>query len=229
MLPTCTVFAFPCGNGSYLCLTILSNINVRMAVKDSKTEQHIRDTAKRIFLTEGRMMATTQDIADAAGVNRTLLHYYFRSREALFHIVFVEALTKLRQRIHSVIGSELPFRQKIENLVEVFYEELNESPYLETFIALQLNEDPEKYDELFTQLPGGKERMKNFFKEIQTQMDEQAIPTMKPVNFFMNLFALMAYPFVAKPIYLKMFSLNDGAYCKLLAERKSMIVSQLFR
>ncbi|MCW3111210.1 MAG: TetR family transcriptional regulator [Segetibacter sp.] len=199
-----------------------------MPVKDCKTEQLIKDTAKHIFLTEGKMLATTQDIADAAGVNRTLLHYYFRSRDVLFNMVFKEALTKLRQRLHEVLGSELPFKQKVENLVNVFYEELIESPYLETFIALHLNQEPEKYEELFTGLPGGKERMKNFLKEIQREMEKGNIAEMKPVNFFINLFALMAYPFVARPIYVKMFDLTDTGYSKLLIERKKSIISMLF-
>src|SRR3954468_2098724 len=105
-----------------------------MPVKDCTTEQLIKETAKRIFLKEGKMLATTQDIADAAGVNRTLLHYYFRSREVLFNLVFKEAVTKLRERIHEVLALALPLKQKIENLVNVFYEELTASPYLETFI-----------------------------------------------------------------------------------------------
>ncbi|MDB5191090.1 MAG: regulatory protein TetR, partial [Segetibacter sp.] len=191
-----------------------------MPVKDCKTEQHIKDTAKHIFLVEGRMLATTQDIADAAGVNRTLLHYYFRSRDALFDMVFKEALTKLRERIHQVIGSSVVFREKIENMVNVFYEELTESPYLETFIALQLNQDRTKYEELFTRLPGGKERVKNFLKEIQQEMEKGNIPEMKPINYFINLFALMAYPYVAKPIYINMFDLTDASFNKLLPERK---------
>lgn len=199
-----------------------------MPVKDCKTEQLIKDTAKRIFLTEGKMLATTQDIADAAGVNRTLLHYYFRSKELLFDMVFKESLTNLRERLHEVLGSELPFKQKIENLVTVFYEELTEAPYLETFIALHLNHDPEKYEELFTGLPGGKDRMKNFLKEIQREMEKGNITEMKPVNFFINLFSLMAYPFVARPIYLKMFDLTDTAYNKLLIERKKGIISTIF-
>ena len=197
-------------------------------MKDSKTEQLIKDTAKRIFLTEGKMFATTQDIADAAGVNRTLLHYYFRSRDVLFNRVFKDAVTKLRERIHEVLALELPFRQKIENLVAVFYDELIASPYLETFIALQLNQEPEKYEELFINLPGGKERMKKFLKEIQGEMEKGNIAAMKPVNFFINLFALMAYPFVARPIYLKMFEMSDGTYDKLLAERRKTIISMLF-
>jgi len=199
-----------------------------MAVKDSKTEQLIKDTAKRIFLTDGKMLATTQEIADAAGVNRTLLHYYFRSRDVLFDLVFKEAVTKLRQRIHEVLALDLPFRQKIESLVGVFYDELVELPYLETFIALQLNQDPGRFAEVFINLPGGKERMRKFLKEIQREMEEGNIMDMKPINFFINLFSLMAYPFVARPIYLKMFELSESTYDKLLADRRKMIISILF-
>jgi AcrR family transcriptional regulator len=197
--------------------------------KDSTTEQHLKDTARRVFLKEGRMLATTQDIADAAGVNRTLLHYYFRSRDHLFDIVFQEALTQLRERIHEVIGSKLVFREKIERLIEVFYEELTALPYLETFLALQLNQDPDRYKEMFVHLPGGKERIKCFLKEIQQEMEEGRIPEMKPINYFINLFSLMAYPYVARPIYKNMFSLSDTAYDKLLPERKDIILSLLFK
>ena len=197
--------------------------------KDVNTEQHLKDTARRIFLKEGKMLATTQEIADAAGVNRTLLHYYFRSRDALFDIVFQEALTQLRKRIHEVIGSKLVFRDKIESLIQVFYEELTELPYLETFIALQLNQEPHKYQELFIHLPGGKERIKNFLKEIQEEMEKGSIPEMKPINYFINLFSLMAYPYVARPIYKNLFGLSDTSYNKLLPERKDIIMSLLFK
>ncbi len=200
-----------------------------MPVKDCKTEEHIKEVARTVFLKEGKMLATTQDIADAAGVNRTLLHYYFRSRDVLFNIVFSEALTKLRERVHEVIGSSLPFREKVENLLGVFYEELTELPYLETFIVLQLNQEPEKYMATFIQLPGSKERYKNFLKEIQDEMDKGSIPIMKPLNYFINLLALMAYPFVARPIYKNLFELTDAAYNKLLPERKKIIMSLLFK
>ena len=197
--------------------------------KDSKTEQHLKDTARRLFLKEGKMLATTQEIADAAGMNRTLLHYYFRSRDQLFDTVFQEALMKLRVRFHEVIGSNVVFRDKIERLIEVFYEELTELPYLETFIALQLNQEPERYQEMFVHLPGGKERIKCFLKEIQQEMEKGTIPEMKPINYFINLFSLMAYPYVARPIYKNMFALSDAAYNKLLPERKEIILSLLFK
>jgi len=48
-----------------------------MPVIDCQTEKLILDTAMRVFFAEGRINATTQDIADTAGVNRTLINYYF--------------------------------------------------------------------------------------------------------------------------------------------------------
>jgi TetR/AcrR family transcriptional regulator len=59
--------------------------------KDAATEELIKETAKKIFFKEGKFNATTQEIADAAGVNRTLINYYFRSRNTLFDLVFKEA------------------------------------------------------------------------------------------------------------------------------------------
>jgi len=200
-----------------------------MSVKDSKTEQLIKDTAKRIFLTEGKMFATTQCIADAAGVNRTLLHYYFRSKDVLFNMVFKEALAKLRQRLHEALISEAPFTQKIENYIRVYFEELIESPYLEPFIILQLNQEPAKYGELFSPIEGGKERMDNFLNEIQHEMDKGTIQQMKPIHFFMNLFSLMAYPLIAKPIYLNMFNIKEDAFSTLFQERKQIIMSLIFK
>ncbi len=49
-----------------------------MAARDTGAEQKIKDTAKRLYFAEGRINATILDIADAAGVSRTLVNYYFR-------------------------------------------------------------------------------------------------------------------------------------------------------
>ncbi len=80
--------------------------------KDEATEELIKNTAKKLFFGEGKFNATTQEIADMAGVNRTLINYYFRSRDKLFEIVFSDAQDKEQQRTESIIFSELPFKAK---------------------------------------------------------------------------------------------------------------------
>jgi uncharacterized protein involved in exopolysaccharide biosynthesis len=86
--------------------------------KDEATEQLIKNTAKRLVFVEGKFNATTQEIADAAGVNRTLINYYFRSRDNLFDMVFKDAKSKERERTSSIIFSELPFKAKIAEFID---------------------------------------------------------------------------------------------------------------
>ena len=55
---------------------------------NSETEKKILTAAGEIFLEKGHAGARMQEIADRAGINKALLHYYFRSKDKLFHIVF---------------------------------------------------------------------------------------------------------------------------------------------
>ena len=56
--------------------------------KDLSTEEKILNAAKKVFLTKGMDGARMQDIADEAGINKALLHYYFRSKDKLFEQIF---------------------------------------------------------------------------------------------------------------------------------------------
>ena len=62
-----------------------------MSKKDLNTEQKILLAAKKIFVEKGLEGARMQEIANEAGINKALLHYYFRSKDKLFEGVFREA------------------------------------------------------------------------------------------------------------------------------------------
>jgi AcrR family transcriptional regulator len=109
-----------------------------MPVRDTGTEQLIKDTAKHVFFAEGRLHATTQDIANAAGVSRTSLHYYFRSKDVLLQKVFTEALSGLSSRLNTVMESEMPFKEKIKKMVDIVLTEAIAYPYQETFLITEM-------------------------------------------------------------------------------------------
>jgi TetR/AcrR family transcriptional regulator len=54
----------------------------------SETERQIFDAALRVFAREGRRGARMQAIADAADINKAMLHYYFRDKATLYEEVF---------------------------------------------------------------------------------------------------------------------------------------------
>jgi len=87
--------------------------------KKDQTQELIKDTAKNLFFVKGKFEATTQEIADEAGVNRTLINYYFRSRDNLIQIIFDEAQKVEKEKSEIIMNSDLPLKEKISQFKEV--------------------------------------------------------------------------------------------------------------
>ena len=194
-----------------------------MAQRDTGTEQLIKDTAKRIFFSEGKLHATTQDIADAAGVNRTLVNYYFRSRDILFEQVATEARAEMSAVLDSVFTAELAFKDKLEKLITVFMDQAMKFPYREMYVVTELNRTERTVPE------EKKTRLKAFLKEISAEMESGKIKKMDPRHFCMNLFALMAYPLITNCLNKSLYNINDAEYAKLMKERKRLIFEMIYQ
>lgn len=194
-----------------------------MSTRDTGTEQLIKDTAKHLFFAEGKLHATTQEIADAAGVNRTLVNYYFRSRDALFDQVFEDAQQELFALLDEVIDSSMPFKQKIKNMISVFIDVAMKYPYREVFIITEMN----RHD-VINSKKARAEKVHFLLKDIEIEMEQGHIQKMNPKHFCMNLFSMMAYPLVTAPLNKVLFSMNDAEYNALMEERKQLIFDTIF-
>ena len=194
-----------------------------MAQRDTGTEQHIKDTAKRIFFSEGKLHATTQDIADAAGVNRTLLNYYFRSRDILFEQVAQEARAEMSAVLDPVFTAQLPFKEKVQQLINVFMDQAMKFPYREMYVVTELNRSARAVPE------EKKTRIKAFLKEISAEMEAGKIRKMDPRHFCMNLFSLMAYPLITNCLNKSLYNIGDAEYLKLMKERKQLIFEMIYQ
>ena len=194
-----------------------------MAQRETGTEQLIKDTAKHIFFSEGRLHATTQDIADAAGVNRTLLNYYFRSRDILFEQVASEARAEMSAIIDSAFLAELPFKEKLEKLITVFLDQAMKFPYREMYVVSEFkrNEKPVPEDK--------KTKLNTFLLEISAEMEIGKIKKMDPRQFCMNLFALMAYPLITSCLNKSIYNITDAEYLKLMKDRKQLIFDMIYQ
>ncbi|MNK10898.1 DNA-binding transcriptional repressor AcrR [compost metagenome] len=197
-----------------------------MSVKapDQDTENLIKDTAKRVFFGEGRFNATTQEIADAAGVNRTLINYYFRSRDKLFQIVFDDAQQKEQELTEQVVFSDLPFKEKIARHLDSYFEQAKEYPYLEIYMVTQMNQGCAYKDiEKMTVL------LDKFYLEIALEMEKGSIERMRPEQFVLNFISLMAFPVSMRPLLQETLGFSKEHYDTLLEERKDIILNILFK
>lgn len=191
--------------------------------KDEATEELIKNTAKKLFFAEGKFNATTQEIADAAGVNRTLINYYFRSRDKLFDLVFNDAQEYEQKRTESIIFSELPFKNKIEEFIDESFIMAKEYPYMELYMVTQFNQGCYYKDQ------EGMDRMlKKFYEEFEVAMEQGLIMKMEPIQFIINMISLISFPVAMRPLFQKSMRLTNEDYERILSERKQIIIDTLF-
>lgn len=195
-----------------------------MSVKDIDTEKLIKETAKRVFFGEGRFNATTQEIADAAGVNRTLINYYFRSRNNLFDIVFQDAQLKEQERTEQIVFSDLPLKEKMSQHLDMFFEQAKKYPYLEIYMVTQMNQgcvykDQEKMGSM----------LDKFYLEISLEMEKGTIEKMRPEQFLLNFVSLTSFPISMRPLLQETMGYTQEQYDQILEERKDIILNMLFK
>jgi TetR/AcrR family transcriptional regulator len=110
---------------------------------DETTAGRIKLAARDIFLSKGYDGATMQAIADLAGVNKAQLHYYFRSKDALFLLIFGEGFRGFFQANMGMLGDPTKsVREKLELWIDAEAALLSGVPQLPLFVITEINRNP---------------------------------------------------------------------------------------
>ena len=92
--------------------------------KSSVTEEKIIKAAAEVFMEKGRDGARMQEIADIAGINKALLHYYFRSKEKLFSKVFYLEIPKIISNIFEAYEDTDDFKKFLESFISKYIDNI---------------------------------------------------------------------------------------------------------
>ncbi len=188
--------------------------------KDS-TEQKILDASHLVFLKKGLDGTRMQEIADTAGINKALLHYYFRSKQKLFEAIFRNIISEAFPNIRGLIFSDLPFEKKVEGFVEKYIDMLVKNPYLPAFILKEINRDP---DFLYTTLKNLGIKPAEILVVFEKEMETGRIRNMDSRHLITNIISLIIFPFAASPILnILFFEGNKKSYREFLVSRKKTV------
>ena len=189
--------------------------------KDISAEEKILTAAKRVFENKGMVGARMQEIADEAKINKSLLHYYYRSKQLLFEAVFKTAFSKLAPQINTILNSDLSICDKIKNFSNNYTTFMIKHPYLPNFILQELNRNPDFVKELISSktFPS----MKNFQNQIRDAVNEGKIRPIKAEQLFINILALNIFPFVGAPLIKGFINTTDKEYIAVLEQRKTEV------
>jgi AcrR family transcriptional regulator len=191
-----------------------------MNEKNLKTEEKIMQAAVEVFLKKGKAGARMQEIADLAGINKALLHYYFRSKDKLFLAVFNIAIENFIPKIKEVIDSNISFDEKLRRFIDSYSEILINNQFLPLFILSELSHKPELIVSVLKAKGLNAEKIIALFENEL----KKAGKNIDPRHFIINMLSLIILPVVGRPMFQRiLFNNNQKNYDKFLAERKEIV------
>ena len=185
------------------------------------TKEKIVQAAQLVFIRKGMDGARMQEIADEAGINKALLHYYFHSKEQLFNEVFYGILSKLIPGIIGIFKAEEPIADKIVAVVREYDSYMSRNPFLPQFILNEINRDPEKLARFMS------EQGLDFSRIEERINHEVQAGNIRPITFqhlFANLIGMVVMPYIGRPLFQRKLFHNDTTkYDQFLQERRGVI------
>jgi TetR/AcrR family transcriptional regulator len=189
--------------------------------KDDSTQEKILAAAKKIFLVQGMSGARMQDIADEAGINKALLHYYFRNKEKLFEVIFKEASSTFFPKIVGLIESDIPLFTKIEKFCVEYIDMMIQNPYLPMFVLNEVNKDPNHFKENFW---NNRENIfGKFVKQVEAEVKKRKINPVNPAHLFINMISMCIFPVIAKPMWMIGSGMDELQFRFFMEQRKTEV------
>jgi TetR/AcrR family transcriptional regulator len=190
-----------------------------MTENDKQTEEKIFDAATEVFVEKGMDGARMQDIATYAGINKALLHYYFRTKDQLFNKVFEKIAGKMFEKFAPVFDNNLTLEEKIRFFFRAHITFLQENPRLPGFILNEINRNPSRIKKLLRTIE---------FKKIWTILHEQHKNELDKYNIteetlpqiMTSIAAISVFPFAARGILEGIFENMGIDFDKYMEERK---------
>jgi len=189
--------------------------------KDLTTEEKILEAAKKIFLAKGLDGARMQDIADEAGINKAMLHYYFRSKEKLFEKIFTEVANHFFPKLMAILISDRSIFEKIESFCEEYINQVIQTPYVPIFILNEINRQPEAF--LNKVLNIRKPPVDQFLKQLEKERKQGIIKRIEPIELLVNVMSLCIFPFVARPIIQLISGKDRDQFNEMMERRKKEV------
>jgi AcrR family transcriptional regulator len=190
-----------------------------MAENDKQTEEKIFEAATEVFVMRGMDGARMQDIANHAGINKALLHYYYRSKEHLFDAVFEKIAGIIFRKFAPVFDENLSIEDKIRFFFKEHISFLQNNPRLPAFILNEINRNPGRMKRLLRKVEFNK-IYKMIYEQHKHELDKYNITEENLPQVMISMASLSVFPFAARGIVEGIFENTGVDFDKFLDERK---------
>ncbi|MCZ4319097.1 TetR/AcrR family transcriptional regulator [Aequorivita viscosa] len=189
--------------------------------KNKDTEGEILKAAKGVFQKKGMDGARMQEIADEAGINKAMLHYYYRSKQLLFEAVFSNAFSLLAPQLNKVLNDDSSIEEKVKNFTSNYISFISKHPYLPNFIIQELNRNPKFFEKI--QQTAAFPTLEKFKSQVAAEVEEGILKPIDGEQLFINIISLNIFPFVATPLIKGFLKIDEKGFKQLMEKRKTAV------
>ncbi|HXR80381.1 MAG TPA: TetR/AcrR family transcriptional regulator [Saprospiraceae bacterium] len=179
----------------------------------TEPEKKILEAAKRVFEKHGFDGARMQQIADETGISKGSLHYYFRSKEKLFDLIFDETMTEFLALVSTWDDDSEPWEQKLRRFIQEFFNVLRTKSLL--FILREINRNPELLVNWKSAFKSSKNKNR-FIAYFEKLKEQKQIEEVDVTVIFIFLHSLCAYPVLNQAMFKLSTKLNDKDFDKMM-------------
>jgi len=199
-----------------------------MADNDKQTEEKIFEAATEVFVEKGMDGTRMQHIADRAGINKSLLHYYYRTKDRLFEAVFEKIADQMLRKFAPVFDENLSLEEKIRFFYREHIEFLKKNPRLPSFILNEINRNPERIRKLLKNIDIDK-LWKTIENQHKDELKKYNIDRKKIPQLMTSIASLSVFPFAARGIFEVIFEKTGTSFNDYLEERKEYVAEFVIR
>src|SRR6266496_164600 len=192
--------------------------------KPEQSRAAILKAAVREFAQEGISGARTDAIARSAGVNKALLYYYFKDKDALYQAVLDEVFSGVRAAIHNALSQNLPPREKLAGYVCAPFDYIASNPLYPRIVQaefLRAGRHPSRLERI------AKLYFRPVFLELSALLKEGEqsgeLRRVEPLHVIPSMISVIVFYFNTAPI-MKLMTGADPMSPERLAERRSAII-----
>lgn len=186
-----------------------------------KTKQKILTTATELFLKKGVDRVGVREIATKAGINLSLMNYYFQSKEKLFETIFDTLVKERALSVREILEAELPVNVKLRDYTHAYIDMLLEEPILVSFVLSVIHRNPEKIKGMSSVL--ALYNSENFCEQLATEAEAGRIKKVDPEQLYISLISLILFPFAIKELISDRNSFTPEQYIDFIKARKEHI------
>jgi len=190
-----------------------------MTETDKQTEEKIFEAATDVFVEKGMDGARMQDIADHAGINKSLLHYYYRTKDRLFNAVFEKIAGQMFKKFAPVLDENLSLEEKIRFFFREHIAFMQKNPRLPAFLLNEFHRNPQRIKKLIQNID---------INKLWTTLEAQHKEELKRYNitkenipqFMTTVAGMSVFPFVARPVITGIMEKMGYSFDQYTEERK---------